>query len=168
MAKVQKTDKTKVEYITNYFIKKGVEENKLITNKKLQKLLYYSQAWNLVFKNKPLFDEDIEAWVHGPVVKSVYLKFKKKGFNPIKDFDNKKIEEIDKDTQNFLDEIWRVYGKFDAQYLEMLTHSEMPWQEARDGLSACDHSDKKISLETMKKYYSELLKNADSRTKSKR
>ena len=42
----------------------------LITNKKLQKLLYYVEAWNLVYKSS-LIDDDFEAWVHGPVVPDV-------------------------------------------------------------------------------------------------
>ena len=49
-----------------YFIKKGVDEKNPITNKKLQKLVYYSQAWSLVLNNEKLFNEKIEAWVHGP------------------------------------------------------------------------------------------------------
>ncbi|MDD2548437.1 MAG: DUF4065 domain-containing protein [Candidatus Pacebacteria bacterium] len=167
MNKTQKTKKISAEHIADYFIKKGSEENRLITNKKLQKLLYYSQAWNLVFNNKPLFDEEIEAWVHGPVVRSIYFKFKDNGFNPIKDFDVEKVKEIDEDTISLLDEIWRVYGKFDAEYLEMLTHNEKPWQEARDGFSPYVHSEKKISLKSMKKYYSELLKDVSSKIESK-
>ncbi len=39
---------------------------------KLQKLVYYSQAWSLVWDDMPLFEEPIEAWANGPVVKSLF------------------------------------------------------------------------------------------------
>lgn len=55
----------------------------LITPLKLQKLLYYAQAWSLVFRGKALFYEDIEAWVHGPVIPLVYQRYKHHGYNLI-------------------------------------------------------------------------------------
>ena len=49
-----------------------------MSHKKLQKLCYYAQAWYVTIKNKPLFEDDIEAWVHGPVVPSLYSQYKTK------------------------------------------------------------------------------------------
>jgi len=66
-----KPPKIDADLIADYFIYKGKEENKPITNKKLQKLLYYSQAWYLVFNKKPLFKDKIEAWVHGPAIRTI-------------------------------------------------------------------------------------------------
>ncbi len=43
-----------------------------MTAMKLQKLVYYSQAWHLVWTEKPLFDNRIEAWANGPVVWELY------------------------------------------------------------------------------------------------
>lgn len=56
-----------------------------------------------------------------------------------------------------VDEIWKVYGKFDAEYLEMLTHSEKPWQEAREGLQSHESSENEIPTEMMRSFYSEKL-----------
>ena len=58
------------QYILNYFRKKGQP----ITTLKLQKLVYYVQAWSLVWDDAPIFDEDFEAWVNGPVVRSLFYK----------------------------------------------------------------------------------------------
>ena len=44
----------------------------LMTNMKLQKMLYYQQGFHLAYFGTPLFDKDIEAWMFGPVVPSVY------------------------------------------------------------------------------------------------
>jgi uncharacterized phage-associated protein len=145
--------------IAKYFIWKASQEGKKITNKKLQKLLYYAQAWNLAVKNRPLFKEDIEAWVHGPTIRNIYDQYKTFGFGTITEkVDPKDIKELSKDE--LLGEVWKVYGKFDAEYLEMLTHNELPWQEAREGINEGIPSTNVISLETMRDYYKERLQHA--------
>jgi len=153
----------KVGDIAEYFIYLANRDNKAITNKKLQKLVYYAQAWSLVLNDKKLFNEPIEAWVHGPAVRSLYVQYKECGFSPIqKSIDLNSIK-VSKKTREFLDEIWRVYGKLDAGYLEMLTHSEEPWQMAREGLQMSEKSGNEISLKTMKSYYSEKLAKANKK-----
>ena len=152
-----------VDLIADYFIWKSKQEDEAITNKKLQKLLYYAQAWSVVINKHPLFKDKIEAWVHGPASRSVYFNFRNFGFQPIKKNVLKNdIEKINVKMRDFLDEIWRVYGKHDAQYLELLTHNEKPWQEARRGLEISESSDNEISIDAMKNYYLSLLKNGNS------
>lgn len=142
--------------IAKYFIWKAAQEGKKISNKKLQKLLYYAQAWHLVLVNRPLFSEDIEAWIHGPAVRSVYVEYKKFGFGLINvDVDKAEIKDIP--SIEILDEVWSVYGKYDADYLEELTHEEDPWQIARGNIDEDKSSENVISLDVMKDYYSNLL-----------
>lgn len=146
--------KDKVFLIADYFINKNNQEKKGLTNKKLQKLLYYAQAWNLVLNNKKMFVEDIEAWVHGPAIPKVYGQFKEFGFKDI----IKKINEIEfsqlpKEEKTVLDAVWEIYGKYDADYLELLTHSEEPWQEARKNSHEYEASNETISPSKMKEYY---------------
>lgn len=145
--------------IANYFIYKSNKDDiQDLTNKKLNKLLYYSQAWYYTLRSSTLFDNEIKAWVHGPVIIDIYRKYKKYGFNRIlenvfeSDFKN-----ITPSQKEFLDEVWMVYGRKDASYLELLSHNEPPWQIARCGLSSLDNSDNNITLESMKEYYSSLL-----------
>ena len=150
---------TNAKGIAGYFIWKAQREGEAITNKKLQKLLYYAQAWSLVLHDKRLFGEKIEAWVHGPAVRDVYFEFKKFGFGPItKNISATEIAGISADTKKFLDQVWSVYGKRDAAYLEYLSHSEMPWQKAREGLEPHIGSENEISLSDMKEFYSSKLK----------
>ena len=73
------------------------EDADLISNLKLQKLLYYAQGCYLALKNEPLFNEQIVNWAHGPVVEEIYHKYKNNGSNGIEyqgDYDSS----IDKDT----------------------------------------------------------------------
>lgn len=149
----------KARDVGRYFIYLANQESRPITNKKLQKLVYYSQAWSLVLNNKRLFSDPLEAWVHGPAVKSLYVQYKDFGFSPIQEnVTSDAIKNISSKTKKLLDEIWKVYGKMDAQYLEVLTHSEKPWREAREGLESHQNSEKEISLKTMKSFYGEKLK----------
>lgn len=144
--------------IANYFILKSNEAKLGITNKKLQKLLYYSQGWSLVFKKRPIFEEDIEAWAHGPAIRETYKKYKIFGFSNIKkEIELKDIENISNEDISLLEEIWKVYGKYDANYLERLTHQERPWINARNGYDDYEICSNIISLEDMEKYFTNLL-----------
>jgi len=142
-----------------YFLYLANKAGKPITNKKLQKLVYYAQAWSLVINKRKLFADRIEAWVHGPAIRTLYSEYKEFGFSPIK-------RKVDEDITEFflprdkklLDNVWKTYGKLDSEYLEMLTHSEKPWQESREGLQGDESSNNEISLETIKTYYLKKLK----------
>ncbi len=158
---IEDTNKISALNIAEYFIDKSKKQTRVITNKKLQKLVYYAQAWSLVLRDKPLFEEKVEAWVHGPAVKSIYLKYKNFGFSNItKEIDTALINKLSTEEKSFLDNVWSVYGGFDADYLEMLTHSEQPWQIAREGLQSTENSENEISLQSMKEFYSEKLANS--------
>lgn len=143
-------------YIAKYFIWKSNKEGRKISNKKLQKLLYYSQAWNLVFYNKPLFKEKIEAWIHGPAIRKVYEEYKKYGYQPIEErVDEKDIKDL-KDNE-VLESVWETYGEYDADYLELLTHSEKPWQVTREELEFSSTYKNEIPLDIMYSFYKQLL-----------
>lgn len=155
------TNKVSALSVAEYFLNKSNAEDKPLTNKKLQKLVYYAQAWSMVLRNQRLFDDKVEAWVHGPAIKSVYDNYKGYGFSTIKKSpDEKVIEAIPAEIKKLLDSIWSVYGKFDADYLEMLTHSEAPWQQAREGLQTSENSENEITVESMKDFYGQKLQQA--------
>lgn len=151
--------KEKSVIVAEYFIKKNKVDKRGLTNKKLQKLLYYSQAWSLVLNNKKMFEDRIEAWVHGPAIPSIYFQFKQFGFKDIDiKVDDNDLAVLSSEDKKILDEVWRVYGKFDASYLELLTHNESPWQEARKGVASHEASGEEISTDSMQKYYGEKIK----------
>lgn len=153
-------DKNKVFIIADYFINKNkIDRKGPLTNKKIQKLLYYAQAWNLTLNNKKLFNDKIEAWIHGPAVPKVYFKFKDFGMRDINlDIDNKELNTLSKIEVELLDTIWKVYGKYDADYLELLTHNEDPWLKTRDSKQPYESSNDVISDEIMKEYYGKQLR----------
>lgn len=120
---------------------------------KLQKLVYYCQAWSLVWDDRPMFDEDIEAWVNGPVVPVLYdahrgqFAVQTVGGDP---------EHLDEDARQTVDVVLQFYGRHDAQWLSDLTHAEEPWKSARAGLPPDARSGRTIPLASMAEYYSSL------------
>ncbi len=128
-----------------------------ISTYKLQKLCYYSQAWNLVWHDIPLYDSPIMAFAHGPVIKELYDYHK--GQFSIKSSDIKKCKLSNILTDNEKDTINRVlqfYGNKTAQWLSDLTHMEEPWKNARKGIPDGQPSSEVISLNDMMEYYSSL------------
>ncbi len=125
-----------------------------ITNLKLQKLLYYAQAWNLVFTGQPLFRDSIEAWVHGPVVPSVFRKFKEYRWNTI---DCPVFPLGDSGVIDHVNSVLDAYGNLPATRLERLTHREEPWRLARGNRPVDEPSSAVIDTDVMKRFYSSLL-----------
>lgn len=114
-----------------------------MTTMKLQKLVYYSQAWSLVWDSKALFNDRIEAWASGPVVPNLYDAHK--GKFEIESLDKgqpDKLEGYEKDTINA---VLGFYGEKSAQWLSDLSHMEKPWKEARKGKKPGENSRKEIS-----------------------
>jgi uncharacterized phage-associated protein len=136
--------------IADYFIWIANETGSFISNLKLQKLVYYAQAWHIALHNNPLFEEDFEAWVHGPVIPSLYQKYKSFGWQPISE---DVAPMLPKDVLQFLDEVAEEYFACDAYELEQMTHAEDPWNWARGDLAPDEPSNEVIKKEWMKEYY---------------
>lgn len=130
--------------------------------KKVQKLVYYAYCWYLVYFNETeeeltnrLFSDNLEAWIHGPVVAEIYHEYKEYGYRPIYEkYQNVHFEE---DTEEVLEEVWERYRHLSADELERLTHKELPWKEARTGLGPLDATDRKIDDKIIFKYYGSQL-----------
>ena len=120
---------------------------------KLQKLCYYSQAWNLVWTEKPLFDEDFEAWSNGPVCRELF--YKHKGIFLIDKIEGNPHALIPAEKET-VDMVLRDYGDMDAYELRELTHSEDPWKNARNGLGIGVPCDVVITKDAIGEYYGGL------------
>lgn len=127
--------------IANWFIEKanhieiddGVYEG--ITNLKLQKIVYLAQAASLAINGKPLFNDEIQAWMYGPVIPSVY--------NHYHSYKDRKIDKpdktvnIDTKTTELLESVWELFGGYSASQLVTITHGHSPWIDTfRNGQGA--------------------------------
>lgn len=125
------------------------KEREGITNLKIQKVLYFAQAYYLSKIGKPLFSDKIKAWEYGPVVPEVYHKFKTKGSNPIIcEEDKSSLSDEDKET---LKKIWGTFGGYSTSRLVDIAHAHTPWKDAYQT------PDKIISHKALKEYYDPLL-----------
>lgn len=147
----QQPDTSAATAVANYLIAECRERGELLTNLKLQKLLYYAEAWHLALRDEPLFAEDFKAWVHGPVLVSQYHRFKDYRWQPITEAIDAPV--LDEALKEFLNEIIDVFGCETAVALELMTHREQPWIEARGDTPPSEASTAKISKETMKRFY---------------
>lgn len=135
------------------------EAGDTISTLKLQKLIYYAQAWSLVFRNKPLFYQDVEAWFNGPAVRDVWNEYKDYHYRDIPPPDGVDVE-FDEEETEVLEEVWSAYGELSARHLQELTQSETPWLNARQGLEPAQKSTNLISYEDMKSYYVNFMAEA--------
>lgn len=126
-----------------------------VTSMKLQKLVYYSQAWSLALEEEPIFDEPIETSPHGPVVKNLTVNPKTQSHVfTIPQGDPGRLSPEQKET---IDTVLIYYGQKSAHWLVDKTHSEAPWKQAREGVSEDGPgSGKTISFQAMKEFYSRL------------
>lgn len=133
-----------------------LDQKGLMTAMKLQKLVYYAQAWSLVWDEKPLFYEEIEAWANGPVVRELYKIHR--GEYQLNSIDVGDTSELSDDEKETIDIVLASYGNKSSQWLSDRTHSEDPWQIARNVSCAEDgeRCTEIITLESMMEYYSSL------------
>ncbi len=125
-----------------------------MTTMKLQKLVYYAQAWSLVWDERPLFRDKIEAWASGPVVPRLYRAHR--GRYEVSRVDGGRASVLGKDQKDTVDAVLHFYGGKSSQWLSDLTHMERPWKEARKGLSPGERGRKEITPAAMMEYYSSL------------
>lgn len=140
-----------------------LESGESISHLKLQKIIYYAQAWSLTLLNKPLFDEDIEAWTHGPVIPSVYKRFRESRWEALS-VPASCPDIIEENIESLLKEISSVYGKFNAKHLENLTHRDGPWSDTRGDLPPEKASSRPIPKELMQEYYRSVYEKATCKT----
>ena len=142
--------------VSKYFLSLPSDETgELVSNLKVQKLLYYSQGCWVAINGatKPLFREKIYAWKHGPVVQAVYNHYSSYGPAALPQSARPTLRP---DIGPFLDEIYRVFGKFSAWKLREMTHREAPWLKNYKP----DVSNIEIPLSDLAAYFSKHVKKA--------
>lgn len=142
---------TSATAVANFFLDLAAEEKETvppIDQMKLQKLIYYAHAWWLAEKGHALFEDDVEAWPWGPVVRDVYLAFKDCGRAPIRD---KRATELVRtgdgkfdyvvvrpdsppdEVKDFLREVWDVHKRYSGVQLSNATHAVgEPWTVVKE------------------------------------
>lgn len=130
-----------------------------MTAMKLQKLVYYAQAWSLAWRERPLFDEEIQAWSGGPVSPDLYSRHRGMFMVTEVIVPDGDIGRLDDEDQATINRVVEFYGKHTAQWLSDLSHLETPWRNARERGNAPPGAQcvEIITLADMSEYYSGLM-----------
>ncbi len=144
-----------IQDVANWFLAK-----ESMTHKKLQKMCYYAVAWGYALTNdKIVKDDEFQAWVHGPVSKTLYTKYKDNGWNLLPKFEGELT--VPDNVNELLESVWVTYGDKDGNELEALSHIEQPWMKAREGIDESQRSESPIDPEDMKSYYLSIYRGDD-------
>lgn len=138
--------------VAKYILEKKGE----MTAMKLQKLVYYSQAWHSVWEDDALFGEKLEAWVNGPVSPDLYRKHSGKFKVCSGDFEGASSTLLSGEQKESIDNVLLFYGDKTSQWLSDLTHAEEPWKNARAGLEPNERGNHVITISAMVEYYGSL------------
>jgi uncharacterized phage-associated protein len=133
------------------------QESDPLTNLRLQKLLYYVQGWALAALRRPMFEERIEAWTNGPVVKKVCQHFKEYGRELISPAQAPTPDGLGNEDRAFIEAVWEAYKRHSATALVSMTHEEGPWREARKGLGPEAHSDEEITHAALRQWFGPMV-----------
>lgn len=123
---------------------------------KLQKLCYYSQAWHLAWTERPIFDQDFQAWANGPVCPELFWVHQGKFSVGFDDLTMGNPDDLTEDERDSINIVLEGYGKMDPYDIRELTHTEDPWRNARDGLPEGAKCQTIIPKDSMGEYYGSL------------
>ena len=145
-----------INQVADWFLNRvDRESGEAITHLKLQKLLYFAQAWHLANKGEPLFDTEFQAWTHGPVARLIYDRFNGQKWGALEAPDNP--PKLPKKVVAFLEKVFETYGKYGAKHLERITHEHDPWKNARGGIPLEERCENIITKKSMRDYYGEKI-----------
>lgn len=142
--------------LADYLILESRERGELLTPLKLQKLMFYADAWCMALFDEELTNEKFQAWVHGPVAPSQFQRFRQFQWRPITS--DISAPDYSENHKIFLNEIIDVFGSESATALEIMTHQEPPWREARGDIPDDEPCTNEISKTTTKEFYSSIAK----------
>ena len=151
----------------DYVIERLSEAREHMNVLKLQKLMYYVQAWSLAFYGQPLFQGKFQAWVHGPVNRLLYDRFvaTKSLYSDITQEDVRTVfdgSRIPEDARSHIESVLEVYAGYTGSQLEDMTHREDPWMKARVGLRQTDRCEIEIEESLMASYYRDRVRKEES------
>ncbi|MET3854429.1 type II toxin-antitoxin system antitoxin SocA domain-containing protein [Rhizobium sp. OAE497] len=148
--------------VSDYIVVKLREGGVFLNVLKLHKLMYYVQAWHLAFGRGRLFDGRFQAWVHGPVSRELYDRYRdtKSMYSTVDITDVSPLftpTRLNDAERAHIDAVLEVYAVFTGDQLEEMTHRETPWLAARVNVPASARSETPISEETMRSFYAQRL-----------
>lgn len=156
-------ENSKTEQIVNYIVTQ-LEE---VTPLALEKLLAFSDGVNYALNGKRMLEEECQAWQHGPVYPSVYVKYKKFGYKPIDNGIHSchgcMLSKVSEEELKAIDMVLDTFGLYSPKTLETISHKQTPWIEKREGYSEKEASHETMDEKAVKEYYIKRQLNSKER-----
>lgn len=140
---------SKLDIVVEYLLSQCQD----ITHLSLQKALYYVQGFNKAFFDSFIFEEDCEAWVHGPVYRDIYRRYSGYCYDPIDNVEEPDISSMPAEEKVLLDSIIRHICCYSGKTLESFTHVETPWISTRGNLPAEASTNRVIPKQIIGEYF---------------
>jgi len=139
----------KIDHTVDYLL----DQCEDVTPLALQKALYYIQGFHFAFYGDFPFSEDCEAWVHGPVYREIFDKYREYRYDPIRKKVPIEYSGFSSTEKAIMDSVIKNVCCYSAKVLEMFTHSEAPWLETRGNLPLAAASNRMIQKELIGSYF---------------
>ncbi|HAF6262167.1 TPA: SocA family protein [Salmonella enterica] len=147
---------TTLNKVADYLLRFARDHGDLMTQLKLQKMVFYADAWYMALHDgEELIADKFEAWVHGPVARALYSRFADYKWLPI----TEEIEypELPNEVAKHLEEVYEVFSGYSAYQLELMTHQEEPWMQARGSLPPSAICETYIDKDLTARFYREMM-----------
>ncbi len=149
---IPSTQQSKLNIVVEYLLSRCQD----ITHLSLQKALYYVQGFYKAFFGSFIFEEDCEAWVHGPVYRDIYRRYSGYCYNPIDSIEEPDISLMPAEEKVLLDSVIRHICCYSGKTLESFTHVETPWISTRGNLPAEASTNKVIPKQIIGEYFTSV------------
>ncbi len=161
--------------IANEFLRRAEREGRELTHMQLQKLVYLANGWNLAATNRPMIEDDPEAWEFGPVYRRLFDALKKYGRSPVGELirwgddtpfslDDGEVasEELSDEERTVIDMVWKAYGHMQAFQLSALTHQDgSPWSRTYE-----PGRNRRIPMDLINEHFKDLMTRYDGKATS--
>lgn len=145
----ERSEETKIDMVAKYLLYRCED----ITPLMLQKALYYIQGFCYAFLGEFPFQEDCEAWGHGPVFKEVYLRYKDYHYEPEQEKAHFDASVFSAREKAVYDSVINSFCCYSGRVLERITHNEAPWLSARGSLPLTAYSEEVMDRESLGRYF---------------
>lgn len=151
----QQEDQMNIYNVTKHIIAQTED----ITPLALQKILYYIEGFSLALLEQDLFSIKCEAWVHGPVYREIYERFRDYHYHTIEKNEFQEyvlLKNFNEKETELIDEVIRCFSCYSGKILEEMTHETIPWIKARNHGKELKILNQPIETREIKKYFKEI------------
>ena len=146
--------RTAIEIADHFIERSGNTKTQL----QIQKMTYFAHGFMLGVHGVPLIHDKVEAWDWGPVIQSLWTKFRQYGSDIISAKPRPPKTPFTSEEQEILDAVWNYYGRFCGYYLSDIAHDDGSGRETPWASCHVQGENRQIPDSITEQYYRQLCK----------